>query len=188
MWNWYEIETAVERGLREHLGSRGRLAVLLGLNETDDAEVLQKIVAVQNDIPMARFVEDSIERITLHPGKLEIRMKAEALARIVSEGLNIAIPEIEKDKTATLTAPYKIRRTRKNAILLAPEKPEPDIFDLPPDKLKKLVQGVVWWQEHLSGKTLTDIAGAENCSDAHVGKSIFWSFDLLQNEFPALAR
>ena len=58
-------------------------------------------------------------------------------------------------------------------------KSENDIFDLSNANLKKLVQGIIWRDEHFDGKTLTEIAQREGCSDAHVGKCIMRSFDIL---------
>jgi hypothetical protein len=54
-----------------------------------------------------------------------------------------------------------------------------DVFDLPSADLKKLVQGVIWRDEHFSGTKMSDIAKRENCSDRHVRKVIMRSFDTL---------
>ncbi len=55
------------------------------------------------------------------------------------------------------------------------------IFDLPAADLKKLVQGIIWRDEHFDGMALKDIATRENCSQAYVGTAIFKSFDILQS-------
>ena len=50
---------------------------------------------------------------------------------------------------------------------------------MPPAKLKKLVQGLIWRDEHFGGMTLTDIAKREQCSDAYIGKCIIDGFTAL---------
>ena len=75
-------------------------------------------------------------------------------------------------------APTKRGLARRGAIVIEP-KGANDVFNLPADKLKKLVQGVIWRDEHFDGKTLTEIARREKCSDAHIGKCIMSSFDIL---------
>lgn len=64
--------------------------------------------------------------------------------------------------------------------MIEPDGPK-DIFDLPPTKLKKLVQGFIWRDEHFDGLTLKEIARREGCSEAYVGTAIFSSFDILQS-------
>jgi hypothetical protein len=65
-------------------------------------------------------------------------------------------------------------------VVIEPEKPDRDIFDLPSDQLKKLVQGFVWRNEHFQGLTIRQIAEREGLSDSHVGKQIFATFELSQ--------
>jgi hypothetical protein len=55
---------------------------------------------------------------------------------------------------------------------------------LPPEKLKKLVQGVLWRDEHFAGLPLKDIARREGRSEAYVGSTIFAGFETLKKHFP----
>jgi len=75
--------------------------------------------------------------------------------------------------------PLMVSKARRGAIVIEPVGPK-DIFDLPHIKLKKLVQGIVWRDEHFDGLTLKEIAGREGCSEAYLGTAIFSSFDSLQ--------
>ena len=53
-----------------------------------------------------------------------------------------------------------------------------DVFDLPPEDLKRLVQGHIWREEHFNGALMVDIANREDCSDTHIRKAIMSSFDI----------
>lgn len=68
----------------------------------------------------------------------------------------------------------------RSAVVIKSEADSRDIFDIPAANLKKLVQGVVWRDEHFAGKSIVEIARHENCSDAYVGKCILQSFEILQ--------
>ncbi len=54
--------------------------------------------------------------------------------------------------------------------------PKADALDIPPEQLKKLVQGLVWRDQHFTGATLRDIAKDEGVSESFVGKAIFATF------------
>jgi len=94
------------------------------------------------------------------------------------------LPLNENNEVQILQVPYKAVRQKRGAIVIAPENQLKDSIDLPPDKLKKLVQGIIWRDEHFGGMTLKDIAQRENCSEGYVGTAIFGSFDILQKTFP----
>ena len=79
-----------------------------------------------------------------------------------------------------ITAPYKTWRAKRGAIIIE-AKDQTDVFDLPSAGLKKLVQGVIWRDEHFDGMALKDIALRENYSQAYVGTAIFSSFEILQS-------
>ena len=88
------------------------------------------------------------------------------------------------DEVVTLDVPYKAWRQKKRSIILVPESSQKDILDMPNDKLKKLVQGLIWRDEHFAGMTLKDIALREKCSEAYVGTAIFLGFDILSKALP----
>lgn len=75
---------------------------------------------------------------------------------------------------------YNTRRGKKSSLVIEPEKPDRDIFDLPPDQLKKFVQGFIWRDEHFQGLTIRQIAEREGLSDSYVGKQIFATFEVDQ--------
>lgn len=108
--------------------------------------------------------------------QMTIKIKTAGFQRLAET--HLGVKEEGRDEIFEITVPFKIGKAKKGAIVIRPE--GRDMFDLPPAELKKLVQGVVWREEHFTGKTLTEIAHREGCSDAHVGKCIMHSFDVLQ--------
>ena len=80
-------------------------------------------------------------------------------------------------ETALIVGAYNTRRAKKGAVIIEPEKPDRDLFDLPPDQLKKLVQGFIWRDENFSGTAIKEIALRESYSQSYVGTSIFSTFD-----------
>lgn len=141
-----------------------------------DAETIQQIIRAQATIPLNQFVQGIIQRIIVQADSLEIELNVEEFCRAITEASGFKI-ETSKE-SGLIVGVYNTRRAKKSAIVIEPEKPDRDIFDLPPDQLKKLVQGIIWRDDHFSGMTLTDIAKREKCSDAYVGKCIIDGFKM----------
>lgn len=175
-----EIEDAVERGIRQQFASREHVADLFGLDIIENIETLKVIADLHASIPFASIASDCIEKIIIKRDILEIYMKMLPLRELVSKALKIGLPTCQSDEIKLFQIPYKTARQKAGAIVIKPENSDKDIFDLPPAKLTKFIQGVIWRDEHFGGMTLKDIAERENCSESYVGTAIFGSFDILQ--------
>lgn len=174
----HEIETTIERTIRDQLSSQSGLAELLGLSLNQDAEIIQKIIVSQAEISMAQFTQGIIKRILVQADSLEIEMNIENLCSTLVQVVGIKITPSKE--TALIIGAYNTRRVKRGALIIEPENPDRDIFDLPPDQLKKLVQGFIWREEHFSGTAIKDIAVRECCSQSYVGTAIFSTFDISQ--------
>ncbi|MBN8520304.1 MAG: recombinase family protein [Alphaproteobacteria bacterium] len=174
----YQIEATVESILRHNLCSRSGVVELLGICPDHDIESIQKIVEGQALLPMARFVQGIIRRITVQAERLEIEVNVQELCDALSQAAETKIKSPKE--TALIVGTFNTRRAKKGAVIIEPEKPDRDIFDLSPDQLKKLVQGFIWRDEHFQGLTIRQIAEREGLSDTHVGKQIFATFELGQ--------
>ncbi len=150
----------------------------MGLSQDQDAEEIQKIVQAQSAISLGRFVQGIIQHITIQSDSIEIELNIEELCNAFTEATGVKIHSPKE--TAHIVGAYNARRAKKGAVVIEPEKPDRDIFDLPPDQLKKLVQGFIWRDEHFQGLTIRQIAEREGLSDSHVGKQIFATFELGQ--------
>jgi hypothetical protein len=73
--------------------------------------------------------------------------------------------------------PFQTKRGRDVAMVVPSQ--SADAFDLSPESLKRLVQGVVWRDEHFAGAYIKDIAKRESYSDRYVRDRIMSSFEFL---------
>lgn len=158
--------------------SQSNVAEVMGLSQDEDVEEIQKIVKAESAISFGRFVQGIIQHITIQPDSIEIKLNVEELCSAFREvtGIKIHSPK----EMALIKGVYNTRRGKKSALVIEQEKPDRDIFDLPPDQLKKFVQGFIWRDEHFQGHTIRQIAAREGLSDSYVGKQIFATFEVDQ--------
>lgn len=162
----HELEASVEKAIRQEIGR---------LSGEEEGPVLQHILEHHTTIPAYDLVRVCVERITMGLNQLTIRIKTNGFSKLVEGHLKVKIEA--GTESFEITVPFKVGKAKHGAIVIQPESPK-DVFDLPPHKLKKLVQGVVWRDEHFAGIALKDIAVREKCSEAYVGTAIFESFEI----------
>jgi hypothetical protein len=128
------------------------------------------------------LIRGMIGKVTIDLEQITIRFKPGGLEKLANRYLQIHIP-CDTLGLELIVAPYKTARAKRGAVVIQPVGSQGGLLDLPPLKLKKLVQGVIWRDEHFEGLALKDIAKREGCSEAYVGTAIFSSFDILQKGF-----
>ncbi len=163
----HEIETLVGKTIR------GKIRKFC---EEADESVFRHILKHQDTIPIYDLVRTCVDRITVSLNEITVRLKPAGFKGLVKKHLQVNIDECKE--SYEIKVPFRVGKAKRGAIVIEPE--GKDVFDLTSGDLKKLVQGIVWRDEHFAGKTLTEIARWEKCSDAHVGKCIMYSFDILQ--------
>lgn len=164
----HEIEAVVEKAVRDQIKN-----LCAGAEERTFKYILEH----HDNIPTYDLVRTCVGKITVRPDLLTIHIKPEGFRKLADKHLKVDMPGIRD--ALEIAVPFKVGKAKRGAIVIQPENTK-DIFDLPPAELKKLVQGIAWRDEHFAGKTLTEIAHRENCSDAHVGKCIMHSFGFLR--------
>jgi site-specific DNA recombinase len=164
----HETEAVIEKAVRDQIKN-----FCAGAEDRTFKYILEH----HENIPAYDLVRTCVGRITVSPDLLTIHIKPEGFRKLVDKHLKVCISGIIDDMQ--ITVPFKVGKAKKGAIVIRPEGSK-DMFALPPAELKKLIQGVVWREEHFAGKTLTEMAHREGCSDAHIGKCIMTSFDILQ--------
>ena len=76
--------------------------------------------------------------------------------------------------------PFQPRIINNGAIIIdSPHRKTDDPLDLPKDKLKNIVRGIVWRDEHFSGMTLKKIAQRGKHGENYVNRCIQDSFEFL---------
>ncbi len=161
----HDLETTVEKALRKEI---------LNLTSEKEVTVLNHLLEHHSHIPAHDFVRTCVEKISMGLNQMTIRVKTAGFQQLAEKYLNLKTEA--RDEVFEITVPFKVGKARHGAIVIRPE--GKDIFDLPTPKLKKIVQGFVWRDEHFSGMALKDIARRNNCSEAYVGTAIFESFEL----------
>ncbi len=165
----HEIETLIETTIRNNIEK---------LCDRTEGPILEHILKCQKDIPAYDLVQKCITKITINIDELILEVKPKSFKKLVEKHLNVSVTGCEEE--FEIRAPYTTGRAKRGAIVIEP-KDQTDVFDLPSTGLKKLVQGVIWRDEHFEGMTLKDIALREDCSQAYVGTAIFTSFEILQS-------
>lgn len=165
----HEIETLIETTIRNNIEK---------LCCETEGSVLEHALKHQKVIPAYDLIRKCVSLIIISRDKLTLKMKPKSFKKLIEKHLNVSVTGCNEE--FEITAPYKTGRAKRGAIVIEP-KGQVDIFDLPSASLKKLIQGVIWRDEHFDGMALKDIALRENCSQAYVGTAIFSSFDILQS-------
>ena len=79
-----------------------------------------------------------------------------------------------------IEAPFQPRVINNGAMIIdSPSKINNDPLDLPQDKLKNIVRGTIWRDEHFAGMTLKDIAQRGGHGENYVNRCIQESFAFL---------
>ena len=167
----HELETTVVKTIRREVRR---------LSGEEEGTVLDHAIKHQEMIPAYELVRACVEKIIIGFNQITIRINAIGFKKLADSHLKLNIEGC--NDSLEIVVPFKVGKAKHGAIVIKPEGDNRDIFDLPPARLKKLVQGITWRDEHFAGMTLKDIARREKCSEGYVGTAIFESF-----EFPNAA-
>jgi len=168
----HETEQIVIHALRKNI------CKILHLDSIED-HVL--IAYINSPTALTDFlITESINRIIVAQHELSLDVNPEVLRQLLKSHLDLAIPTKFHAPSYLLSVPFTIQRAYKGAVILKPDTPEHDPFDLPPHQLRNLVRGIVWRDEHFSGTSIKNIAAREQLSESGIRKIIMGSFDILR--------
>lgn len=102
-----------------------------------------------------------------------IKLDPTKFKKLVEEYLNVSVTG--SDEIFEITLPFQTSRGRDTSIII--QSGEKDIFDISAEDTKKLVQGIVWRDEHLDGVHINEIAKRENYSSRYIRNRIMGSFE-----------
>lgn len=142
---------------------------------------LEALAARSEKVPIEDIVSKSIQKVSVKKDSLIIEVKpAELLDLLQGEHphkiSNYTLPEY----VSKIMIPFQVDRAWKGAIVIRPpatDTPE-DIFSLPIHKLRNLVQGIVWRDQHFNGMTIQGIAKREGVTSGFVGRLIRNSLEI----------
>jgi len=159
----HEIESIIEKALRSNIDKLG------------NGENFKYILEHQSDIPTYDLIRACLKKAVVYPDKILLQINPKNFKKLVEGYLKVSINDL--NDAFEITLPYKAQRASKGAIIIEPECGK-DALDLPSDKLKKLVQGIVWRDEHFKGRSMIDIARKENHGINYVRECIYLSLEL----------
>lgn len=164
----HEIEKVVEDTLRNNLCK---------LILDKDNSCFKYFIENQKALPTYDLVRSLISKVIVQENSLQLHIQPKKLETIACAHLDISLESSEDE--LVIEEPFKSERSDDGAVIISSK--NRDIFDLPPKLLKKLVQGVIWRDEHFDGISIKAIARREGCSHDYVSSAIFKSFEVLQN-------
>ncbi len=169
-----EFETFIEKTIRGYIEDSSKLSDILSLDHALNYEALQKSTLQYAATAIDKIIKKFVCKIIIHNDSIKIEIKpADLLRHLQQEGGDHIRAESLPD-IYTLTAPFQMSRALKSTLIIRPPKtnaPE-DIFSLPSHKLRDLVRGIIWRDEHFNGMPIAVIARREGCNDGFVGRLI----------------
>lgn len=162
----HEIEALIEKEVCKKITK---------LSGEEGGPALEYLQSHHDAIPAYDLVRKSVARITVRCDDLMINFKQGSFKKLVEKHLRVSVAGY-KD-AFEISVPYQTKRGRDGSVTIRPQ--NTDIFDLPPADLKRLVQGIIWRDEHFSGTHMSDIAKREGRSDRYIRSVIIDSFDML---------
>jgi DNA invertase Pin-like site-specific DNA recombinase len=175
-----EIETFVEKALRDKIQDPKVFAEMFSINDDIDCDLVSEITEKIAGTSTASLITPEVCRVTVGRERLDLRINLLALKALVEREWGLSLLGEPGRETFEFTAPFQVSRTWMMAKVIKPPEKDTakDMFDLPPYELKNLVRGVIWRDQHFGGMTIREIAKRDGRSDAFVGRLIRNTFEL----------
>lgn len=139
---------------------------------------LARLPAYEFEVAVEKAVRKHLPEVEISSESLFSAITSVVVKRGSME-IYISLHSMEADVPDMITAPFMIKRARNGAVVIQSTQQEEktnDPLNLPPEELERLVQGIVWRDEHFSGLSISQIANREEVSDTFIGKLIHQSF------------
>ena len=144
------------------------------INEEHLPWLMKSLIPVSND-----FIRSVVNKITVSTDNLEIKIDAEDIRKYISTYSKISIGTPSK-KEIIIIAPFKTNRGKNGTIIIDSKNGKnKDPFDLPADKLKRIVRGIIWRDEHFAGDPIKNIGRRTSHSENYVNRCIKEGFAFL---------
>lgn len=159
----HEIESLIENVLRDQIDRSS--------GENDD-DIQQYLLKHHEVLPTYKLIRAYVRRVTVYFDTLNIVFKAKNFQKLVDKHLRVSVTGNSEE--FNITVPFQTKRGRDGAMIIEAE--GRNVMNMPQEGLKRLVQGIVWRDEHFAGAHIKDISARENCSDRYVRNRIMANF------------
>lgn len=153
----HEIETAVCRALENKIKLPETLARLLHLDAERYHREISYMAGQNISSQMSDVVRAAIVKVVVGADSLALEVNLSALKDELCRSSKLSLPKIPENSSETIIVPFKVSRAEKGAIVIKSETGDCGPLDLPAQGLKNLIRGIVWRDEHFSGKTLDSV-------------------------------
>lgn len=164
----HEIEATVENSIRQNLSE--------WINEKEESTG-EYFLDHQAAISSYELVRRLLTKAIVHHDKLILHIALTPLSKIAHKHLNLHLNCCQDE--AVIDMPYQLHRAQAGSQIIKAE--GRDVFDMPPNTLKKFIQGTIWRDEHFDGMAIAKIARREGCSRDYASSAIFSSLKIIQN-------
>jgi len=160
----HEIEKLIEQGVRDNIKA---------MIEGDySAYVLEHLC----EIDSYNLIRACLKKAVVSIDNVELFICGNGLKKLVEKHLKVSVDVNRAELKVSL--PYRARRGDKGSVIIEQSGNE-DVLNMPKDKLKKLVQGIIWRDEHFNGRAISEIARTENKGPNYVRECIYMSFNCM---------
>lgn len=173
----HTLEEMIDKEIRKQFTVSTRLADLLCVEFESHFEVLDAISQHHTKISRAGLL-GIVHRVVINPDTFDISLSVSRLIQALDKYIGVWLPPRPDDAYVTINFSFEANKTKIGAILIQPQGTSTDVLALPPEHLERLVQGIVWRNDHFGGKTIRKIPQENKCSEAQVRKLITDSLDI----------
>ncbi len=117
-------------------------------------------------------------QICVHSNHIEIKLNSQKLVAYTLSQKNMMLC-IPSQAEIIISEHFQITKGRDGAILIESQQKTKDPLDLPPERIKRIVRGIIWRDEHFNGAPLQKIATTYGHGENYVNRCIQESFELL---------
>jgi DNA invertase Pin-like site-specific DNA recombinase len=170
----HEIETLVLNSMVAKMKDIEKLSGMLGLDVESNHNKLERISkSAENITDLYR----AIHKVVVDVDRLTVDVCVKTLAECINEIMGVGLAVDDDAGVYSLSIPYHTKRARKGAVVIRSGAGR-DLFDLPKNKLKSLVKGIIWRDAHFRGKPFIEIARENNCSRSFVIQLVQQSLEI----------
>lgn len=170
----YEIETLVLDAMKTEICDVEKLSEMLSL---DFALHFRTLDYLSKSAEALHDAHKAIKRVIIDCNRVTIEICPEEFAKYINATTELDIHPESGSSIYRTIIPYHTKRAHRGAVMIRASDGK-DPLDLPKAKLEALVKGIVWREEHFTGKTFCEIAMENKCSKAQVGKLIQQTFEI----------
>ncbi len=152
-----------------------------GIDIIEHADALIWITNHKATINIDDFIRQACKKITIGAGTLTIKIDCKKASVFLNQVLKLSLPAPHEELVHEITSAWRLSRSKSGAIRIDArqehlEKDAP--FNRPGHEIQKWVKGIVWREQHFKGKSISDIARAENTDRRYVARIITQSLEI----------